>query len=1044
MPTFRTMMLIRLPSPRSNAKRPVPGVAALVAWGGLLVPALVVAAPPVPSRRPAPVQYNRDVRPILSENCFPCHGPDPNKRQAGLRLDVCEEALRRGVLSPGHPERSRLIERVTTPTAARRMPPAAFHKSLTGEHLMLLRRWVAEGAPYQAHWAYVPPQRPAAPKLTDPRYPTRGAVDAFVRAKLAEQRILPSPEADRRTLLRRVTLDLTGLPPTPEEVEAFAADRSAAAYEKVVARLLASPHYGERMATPWLDVVRYADTVGFHGDQNQNAWAYRDYVVQSFNRNKRFDDFTREQLAGDLLPHPTSEQRAATCFNRLNMVTREGGAQAKEYLAKYAADRVRTVGMTWFGSTLGCAECHDHKYDPFTTRDFYSIAAFFADVKQWGVYADYGYTPNPELRGYNNDSPFPPEIQVESPSLKQRVAHLQGKLRAVARTSAPVAEVQRWREGVASFLGRHAEGWEALEPEAAISGDATQARLGDGSVRLSDGATAVLTLTARPTAPRLAALRLELLPRDGDGTTVFRKGMEGTTLALSATLQRAGGRSEAIAFRHAGANYSEPRYRSGQALVGVQAGWKLSAAKGRELHDSVWLPVSPPQLGPGDALVVTLPNVPAARVRLSVSPLAPEDPDTGVFPAAVLTALGRNGPLDDEIALTWLRSAGPPSPAFAQVKSVEAELWGCRKGWTPVMVTEAWAPTPVRVLPRGNWQDEKGALVEPTPPGFLLASAPAPAAGRRLTRLDLADWLVSPNNPLTARVFVNRLWKQFFGNALSGLVEDLGAQGEWPSHPELLDWLAVEFQESGWDVKHMVRLLVTSHTYRQSSSLRPELHARDPQNRWLASQNPRRLEAEFVRDNALAIAGLLQRDVGGPPSKPYQPEGYYSNLQFPDRPYEAERDERQWRRGLYVHWQRTFLHPMLVNFDAPSREDCAAARTVANTPQQALTLLNDPTFVEAARSLAALVLPEPGADEQRLDRLLLRAVSRPARPAERRSLLAFLQQVRSEYRARPDDARKSLRVGVAAAPANGDPVELASWTALCRVVLNLQETITRY
>jgi hypothetical protein len=1023
------------------------------------------------ARAPEKVVYNRDIRPILSDNCFACHGPDKNKRQSGLRLDLRDEAVKSRALVPGKPEQSAVIARVFATDKDLLMPPMASHKSVSDEQKALLKRWIAQGAEYQPHWAYIAPIRPAVPKLSDPRYLARNPVDAFIRQRLQEKRILPSAEADARTLIRRLYLDLTGIPPMPSEVEAYVGDKSPKAYEKVVDRLLASPHYGERMATPWLDVVRYADTVGFHGDQNQNAWAYRDYVIDSFNRNKRFDQFTTEQLAGDLLPNPTPEQRAATAFNRLNMVTREGGAQAKEYLAKYTADRVRTVSMTWLGSTFACAECHDHKYDPISAKDFYSLGAFFADVKQWGVYADYGYTPNPDLKGYNNDFPFPPEIKIESRYLQERISRDRTKLAEIAAASgaglqdpAARAAFEDWRKVGSAFLTAHPDGWETPKPEVEVSAAGSakpgkkpktpapkpvaDAKLAayrveaDGRVVMTDAVPADVEVQLKPEVRTLGALRLELLPAAEHGGSVFRTGMEAGMVTVTARVQHADGKTQPVTFRHAGANLADPRYRNGAEVLGVQTGWKPSAAQKNSPHVSIWLPAMPLRLAVDDTLELTFPSLPAGCVRVSASPFAPEEADSPALPDGLRAALEQPEPKG--LALQqYLRGTGWNAEAFARAKDVEADLVACRKGRTPVLVTEAWQPVTMRVLPRGNWQDDSGPVVEPAVPHFLPGYEPT--AGKRLTRLDLAKWIVAPENPLTARVYVNRLWRQFFGNGLSGQVEDLGAQGEWPTHPELLDWLAVEFRDSGWDVKHMVRLLVTSATYRQSSSLRPELREADPNNRLLASQNPRRLEAEFVRDNALAIAGLLNGDLGGPPVKSYQPDGYYANIQFPDRPYAAEADDRQWRRGVYVHWQRTFLHPALINFDAPSREDCIAARNVANTPQQALTLLNDPEFVEASRAFAgSLFTAKATTDAARLDLAFQRAVGRPAKAKERQSLLQFLEKIRAEYRQRPEDAAKLLKVGIAPVPQGVEPVELASWTMVCRVILNLQETITRY
>jgi hypothetical protein len=1003
------------------------------------------------------VQFNRDIRPILSENCFYCHGPDKNHRQADLRLDLRDPAIKAGAIVPGNPGKSRLLTRVFATDDALLMPPTSAHKTLTPTQKALLKRWVTEGAEYQPHWAYISPRRPAVPGTKG-----QNPVDAFILAKLAEKKIKPSAQADRRTLIRRVSLDLIGIPPTPAEVEAFVADKSPNAYEKVVDRLLASPHYGERMAVPWLDVVRYADTVGFHGDQNQNAWPYRDYVVASFNQNKPFDKFTIEQIAGDLLPNATPEQKMATCFNRLTMMTREGGAQAKEYLAKYAGDRVRTVSMTWLGSTMGCAECHDHKFDPISTKDFYAMEAFFADVKQWGVYADYGYTPNPDLKGYNNDYPFPPEITVESRYLKQRIAQQRAAITEEAAwtlatiTSKPAARTAftEWRQASAGFLAKHPDGWAVPKPLVKVTGMAAKAGAAaapvpphrvepNDSVVLPGAVAGNVEITVQPEEGWLAAVRLEALPHADNASSVFRQGIGAATLTLSATLQRPGKKAQPLMFRYADANFSEPRYSNGFEILGVHRGWRLSIPNKGERQVAAWLLETPIKLAAGDTLTFNLPNLTAGCVRVGLSPFVPEEP--GALPSS-LTALqaALNSNTDSPAVLcAYLMGTGWDAGAFSRAKVAEADAFSCRKGRSPVLVTEAVKPVVTRVLPRGNWQDETGEMVQPAVLHFL--PGPKATPGKTLNRLDLAKWIVSAENPLTARVYVNRLWKQFFGNGLSGLVEDLGAQGEWPTHPELLDWLAVEFREKGWDVKHMIRLMVTSATYKQSSSLRPELRDMDPNNRLLASQNPRRLEAEFVRDNALAIAGMLNGDIGGPPVKPYQPEGYYANIQFPSRGYPAEKDDRQYRRGVYSHWQRTFLHPMLVNFDAPSREDCIAARTVANTPQQALTLLNDPSFVEAARVFAAHLLQgKTTSDATRLDAAYRKALGRPIKPQEQKSLLAFLKTIRGEYRKRPEDATKLLTVGNTPAPTNIDPIELASWATVCRVVLNLQETITRY
>ena len=1000
-----------------------------------------------PASAVARIEYNRDIRPILSENCFLCHGPDKNTRKAGLRLDLAEEAVRpaksgRAAIVPGKPAESEVLRRLATTDADDLMPPPETHKQVTAEQRARIQRWIAEGAVYQPHWAYVVPVRPALPG-------PRGGhpIDAFVDAKLATQALQRSHEADRATLLRRLSLDLTGLPPTPAELEVFVHDRSRDAYERQVERLLQSPHHGERMAVPWLDVVRYADTVGYHGDQNVNVFPYRDYVINAFNRNKRFDQFTREQLAGDLIPGAGDEARVATAFNRLNMVTREGGAQPKEYLAKYAADRVRTVAMTWLGSTMGCCECHDHKYDPFTTRDFYSMEAFFADVKQWGVYNDYDYTPNPDLKGWSNDHPFPPEIEVDSPYLERKASRLSEAMGQLERQAAVAPGLESWRRAVRAFVATCPDGWVTPAPvretnsiPVAVRDDGSVVVTATGDTRNGD---VVLRLPlSMVVGTPIAALRVELLPEGTNGITL---GGGSVTVRPSFQWVDASGKAAGVSVGYAEASLSEPRYANGHELPGVQDGWKTSRARVHEPHVAVWTLQHPRKPSDGVALRVTLRGDQVQRLRVSLTPLA------GAYPLASGRRVGLERALRvaeasaqdaQTLAIPYLLGGDAPEPMRSQWLSLRRQWLECRGGRNPVVVTAAWKPYPIHVLPRGNWQDQSGDVVAPNPPPFL-PRGPLPAS-TNLTRADLADWILSPANPLTARVFVNRLWKQFFGTGLSAQVDDLGAQGEWPTHPELLDWMAVEFREGGWDVRHMIRLIVTSGAYRQSANLRPELHDRDPNNRWLASQNPRRLEAEFVRDNALAIAGLLDPEIGGPSAFPYQPANYYANIQFPDRDYQSSAGTEQYRRGIYSHWQRTFLHPMLANFDAPAREECTAARTVSNTPQQALTLLNDPTFVEASRVFAQRLLGDAKADDAARLRLAFRlALSREPKASELASLTAFLRQQRDEAANQPADAAKLAAAGQAPA-ASLPPVELAAWTQVARVVLNLHETVTRF
>ena len=1002
------------------------------------------------------LEFNRDIRPILSDNCFSCHGPDKAHRGADLRLDVRESAVDLEAIVPGKPDESTAIARIFSDDKAEVMPPPKANKTLTAQQKETLRRWIAEGAEYQTHWAYVAPRRPDPPAVSRPDW-VRNPIDAFILAGLDGHKVAPSPEADRATLIRRLSLDLLGLPPTPSEVAAFEADRDPNAYEHLVDRLLASPHYGERMAVSWLDLARFTDTVGYHGDQNQNIFPFRDWVIAAFNRNLPFDRFTTEQLAGDLLPNATTDQKVASGFNRLNMVTREGGAQPREYLAKYAADRVRTTSITWLGSTMGCAECHDHKYDPITAKDFYRFAAFFGDLKQWGVYSDYTYSPNPDLKGYTNDHPFPPEIEVESPYLVRRIAADDRRIAEILDRAAGVISdspdrlrrFTAWRDQVQTHLGANPDGWAV--PPATVSADDVSVRP-DGSLVFTgkpaakkparaDEGTAI---TLSPAPGWVAAVRLEVLPTGDHDGKVVRGGGSSGTIQLNLAVAGPKGKPRKLAVEHADADHREERYVNGAAVIGVASQWRVSPAHVKERQVAVYRLAQPLELGPDDRLVATVKTDTIGSVRLAVSPLLPDRLDRDAINPALLAATRSDHPAEqNRVRAAYLMATAADPEVSAAVAVIERDKRECRDGRAMTLVSEALpTPMPTRVLARGNFLDETGEIVAPGVPHFL--PQPAEAESRRLTRLDLARWITAPDNPLTSRVFANRLWKQLFGTGLSAVMEDVGAQGEWPSHPDLLDWLASEFRD-GWDVKKLVKTIVMSATYRQSSKLRPELKDIDPNNRWLASQNPRRLEAEFVRDNALAVAGLLNPEMGGPSVFPYQPDGYYAALQFPDRKYTPNSDSRQYRRGVYAHWQRTFLQPMLANFDAPSREDCVASRIMANSPQQALTLLNDPTFVEAARNLAAnLIQEERGDDAARIDALIRRVLARPAKPKEVASLAAFLRACRAECQATPDDAAKLTHVGIAPTPSDVPAPELAAWTEVCRVVLNLHETITRY
>lgn len=849
------------------------------------------------STKPAgKVQFNRDVRPILTENCFLCHGPDANHREAELRLDTKEglfgDVSEGRAIVGGKPAASVVWRRITSDDPDIQMPPADSGKKLTPQQVATIERWIEEGAEWQGHWSYIPPTRPATPDVAQPAnsVPLRNAIDQFVRSKQHTIGLQPAAEADRVTLARRLHFDLTGLPPKPEVVDAFAADTNPEAYERLVDQLLASPHYGERMAVFWLDLVRFADTIGYHSDNPMNIYPYRDYVIKAFNENKPFDQFTLEQLAGDLLPMATQEQKIASGYNRVLMTTEEGGAQPKEYQAKYAADRVRNIGAAWLGSTLGCAECHDHKYDPIATRDFYSMAAFFADLQEAAVGKR---EPGMLLASA--------EQEAELKKYDVQIAALREKLNAdTAELAAAQAEWER-------------------------------------------------------------AVR-ELQSESGDSNTVGASNDKKAPTVKRPVRRR---------------------------------------AKSKQPQDRYAAP-------------------------------------TEILDIVLLDSEKRSAEQRQKLASHYRSVALLLDPVRAELASVEKQRKEFEDTIPKTLVSVSGAPRMMRILPRGNWLSDAGEVVEPAVPHFLRQ---LDVKDRRATRMDLAQWLTARDNPLVARVYVNRIWALLFGQGISKSLEDFGAQGEWPTNPELLDWLAVEFIESGWDVKRLVRLMVTSHAYRQTSVPTRE---RDPMNRYFARQGRFRLDAEMVRDNALAVSGLLVLRIGGPSVKPYQPAGYWEFLNFPKRTYEHDTGESQYRRGLYTHWQRTFLHPSLLAFDAPTREECTAERVRSNVPQQALVLLNDPTYVEAARVFAERALRNGGSsDEVRLVWIYRSALSRMPNDQEREILTELLQKHRREYAADRAAAEKLVATGLAPVAKDLDAAELAAWTSVTRAVLNLHETINR-
>jgi len=1002
--------------------------------GVLLLSAIVASS--VAATLPDKISYNRDIRPVLSDNCLFCHGPDQNKRKGKLRLDIREEAVTKKALVPGKPNESELIKRISTTNPDDLMPPPESHKTLTPAQKQLFRLWIAQGAEYQNHWAYVPPVKPSVPT-------GRNGIDSLVLKRLKEIGLKPSPEADRRTLARRLFFDLIGLPPKPGEIAAFEEDKSSEAYGRLVEKLLASPHYGERMAINWLDAVRFADTIGYHSDNPRNIWPYRDYVIRSFNENKRFDQFTREQLAGDLLSNNGLEQKVGSAFNRLLLTTEEGGAQPKDYEARMLTDRVRAVSTVWLGQTIGCAQCHDHKFDPIKSRDFYSLGAFFADIQE------------PIIGRREDGTLVPDEKQAgELAKLEGEVTQRQKDYEA----SRPEL-VAKWEQAALEAIAAETN-WTLLAPEkmtseAGVKLMADNDRIISAEKEPKDGKD-TYRITVKTNLKDVAGFRLEALTGDKlPGHGPGRAG-DGNFILTEFSVEDAD--TNKIILSEATATFEETGYPASAALDGKREtdnGWAIQGVTGVE--QAIYFATRNP-ISSDDEVSVTFiiqqtggGNKVLARFSLAATtnPGLVRAPKTALPKPEIVellkVAVGERTEAQKQQLAAYQRSAAPEliehRRRLAEAKKAKTDF----EATVPrcLVSVAAEEPRTVRVLPRGNWMIETGDIVQPALPAYLTASFKK-ADNRRLNRLDLAEWIISRDNPLTARVFMNRLWKQFFGIGLSKVLDDFGMQGEPPVNPELLDWLASEFMDSGWDVKHMVRLIVNSQTYKQVSTASKKLQTRDPYNRELARQSRWRIEAELVRDNALSIAGLLVPKVGGPSVKPYQPDGYWENLNFPTRNYEADKGESQYRRGLYTWWQRSFLHPSMLAFDAPSREECTAERNRSNIPQQALVLLNDPTYVEAARAFAARILNEGGHDTTaRINWAWYQALSRAPRADEMSTARVLLDKHLAEYRKDAQAAESLLKVGLSPTPKDIDPAELAAWTNIARVILNLHETITR-
>lgn len=998
------------------------------------------------------VLFNRDVRPILSKNCFACHGFDAKKREADLRLDVRESAIGKAdsgkaAIVPGKVEESELWHRINTKDADEIMPPPKHHAPLGPQEIEVLRRWIEQGADYEGHWAFTKPVSPAVPAA-----PVEGGnvIDSFIQQTLKEKHLAFSPEADRGTLLRRLSLDLTGLPPSPEEVQTFVADPAPEAYEKAVDRLLASPHYGERMAMPWLDAARYADTNGYSIDGGRHAWLWRDWVIKAFNDNLPYDQFLIKQLAGDLLPNATDADVIATAFQRNHSITHEGGTIPEENLANYTADRVKTYGEAVIGLTMACAQCHDHKYDPITQKDYYQMFAFFNRLDDIGLDGNGGNNARPAIMAMTPLS-TPAEVEkvkVDLAAAEAELAQDRPVEQAQWESRQKAAHVQMGKD----FQTQPCELIAATTPNGSPDRLKLQA---DHSLDIHGGDYAAYTIASKLPAgmKEVHGLRMVFEPSAhaknslgyNNGTFVM------TTVNVAATGFPAGNvdPNAPLPLKRITASDQRPGFP-------VTALWSSDPKTG-------WSPQggSQPQhltltfAQPLDATI--LPYLTAeivfnyaggsnpGKVRMFAFTGETNDSD---LPADVLAAIqtepAQRSPEQAKRVSDFFREFSEErAQARHRVANLRERLQVLTHKHSILVMNESKKPRKTHVLDRGVYSSPLDE-VQPNTPAFLPA-----LTKENPTRHDLAQWTVSRDHPLTARVTVNRLWEIAFGRGLSTSTADFGSQGVWPTHPELLDWLAVHFMERGWNVKEMIKLIVMSRTYRQSSHTTAEVMERDPLNEWYARGPRFRLSAESIRDQALAVSGLLVDRIGGPSVKIYQPGdlwravSHYGSTPATAQTFVQDHGEKLYRRSLYTYWKRTLPPTSLATFDAPNREVCTVGRTNTNTPLQALVLLNDPQFVEAARHFALRLLRQNGDDRARLSYGFRAVTSRDPSDREIVLLESALREETAKFSGKEESARQYLSTGESPVSAEFPLEKQAAWTAVAQLLLNLSETITR-
>jgi len=1021
------------------------------------------------------VRFNRDIRPLLSANCFQCHGPDANHRKADLRLDT-EDGVNTAFV-PYELEGSMAWNRITSDDPDVQMPPPDSHKQLKADQIALIRKWIEQGAQWEGHWAFIPPVKPEIPQVRQMGY-VRNPIDAFIQARLEAEGLSPSGEADRERLLRRVTLDLTGLPPTIEQIDAFLADDSPDAYEKVVDRLLASSHFGERMALMWMDAARYGDTSVFHADGPRDMWPWRDWVIDAYNDNKPFDEFTVEQLAGDLLPNATLDQKIATGFNRNNATTDEGGAIAEEFRVEYAVDRVKTTSMVWLGLTMECGQCHDHKYDPISQRDYYRFYAYFNQAADPGMQTRRG-----------NQAPLVNVVdhiaQERAEQLKKQLPELEARLQkrrdeareaflAWAADAAKTAKDQPLLPGdmhahlpldqqagdeAVVFAGDEQNKAKVHGKAAWIEGKQGRAFKCDGGNYIDAGELANFERTdafsygawIKPQGKAGGAPIARMDDRNGHrGFDLYASGGKVAVHlinswpnnALKVTTKAS---LKPDQWQHVFVTYDGSSKAAGIKIYfdGEPQAWDIEQNR---LSATIRTdkPLYIGRRNPGSPFKGAVDDVRIYDRRLTETEVKALAGSDAIGP---LLAKGEDNWSDAERQTLLTHYLTNHDDAYQQlgteIARVKADIAAAEKPISTVMVMkDVSKPRMTYVLDRGHYASpKKDSPVEPGVPEVF----PQPPEDAPANRLGLARWLVQEDHPLTARVAVNRYWHMLFGTGLVKTVEDFGAQGEWPSHPALLDWLAVDFVESGWDIKRMIKQMVMSHTYRQSSRVTPELLHHDPENRLLARGPRFRLQGEFIRDNALAASGLLVKKIGGPGVKPYQPPGLWNEVSLSGNVrFKQDQGEKLYRRSMYTYWKRSAPAPSMTIFDAPTREKCTLRRSRTNTPLQALVTLNDPQFVEAARALAQRTMTEGGdtLEDQIAYAYRLAAGVRPS-PAAVAVLKTAYEQELAVFQDDVERAKKLLSIGESKRDENLDPAQHAAMSVVCSMILNLDAVITR-